>query len=93
MHESVNPTLSWTNIRVSTFFQRRTLAKKLDVSKFPSIPWLALFGVMKESGLPKVVLRYLSQLYAHLQHRFWYGQVDGSEWTMATGLLRDAGPG
>ena len=43
---------------------------------------------MKEAGLPDVVIGCFRHLYAHLRHHFRYGQVDGTDWTMANGLAQ-----
>ena len=62
---------------------------KFDVAKcFPSLPWWAIFGVMETTGISPVVVRCLRHFYAHLLHRFRYGTVEGSAWTMANGLAQ-----
>ena len=60
-----------------------------DVEKcFPSLPWWGLFGVLAEAGVDSRTVQCLRSFYQHLRHRFRYGQLDGSEWSMANGLAQ-----
>ena len=60
-----------------------------DVEKcFPSLPWWAIFGVLERAGVPCHVVRCFRDLYCRLRHHFRYGQVDGTEWSMANGLAQ-----
>ena len=60
-----------------------------DVEKcFPSLPWWAIFGVLTRAGVPQRIVRCFRQLYANLRHRFRFGQVDGTEWSMTNGLAQ-----
>ena len=56
--------------------------------RFPSLPWWGLFGVLTAIGVDKRIVECLKNFYIKLRHRFRYGQVDGSEWSMANGLAQ-----
>ena len=55
---------------------------------FPSLPWWGLFGVLGESGVDSRLVRCFRSFYVQLRHRFRYGQVEGSEWSMTNGLAQ-----
>ena len=49
-----------------------------DVEKcYDSIPWWAVFGMLRRAGVPKRVVRCFVGFYRALLRRFRYGQVDG----------------
>jgi len=60
-----------------------------DVEKcFPSLPWWAVFGVLARVGVDSATVACFRSFYSQLRQRFRYGQVDGSEWSMANGLAQ-----
>ena len=60
-----------------------------DVEKcFPSLPWWAVFGVLARVGVGSATVGCFRSFYSQLRQRFRYGQVDGSEWSMANGLAQ-----
>ena len=60
-----------------------------DVEKcFPSLPWWAVFGVLARVGVGSATVDCFRSFYSQLRQRFRYGQVDGSEWSMANGLAQ-----
>ena len=60
-----------------------------DIEKcFPSLPWWGLFGVLRSIGVDERIVHCLHNFYTKLRHRFRYGQVDGSEWSMTNGLAQ-----
>ena len=68
--------------------QKRSLwLVSFDVEK--SLPWWAIFGVLERAGVPPHIVRCFCCLYSQLRHNFRYGQVDGTEWSMANGLAQD----
>ena len=60
-----------------------------DVQKcFDSLPWWAVFGIMRHTGISPLVVRCYQSFYAQLRRRFRYGQVDGSCWSATNGLAQ-----
>ena len=60
-----------------------------DIEKcYDSIPWWALFGVMRRTGLAERVVRSFEAFYRDLQRHFRYGQVDGESWRAANSLMQ-----
>ncbi len=60
-----------------------------DVEKcYDSVPWWALFGIMRRTGVPEQVVRAFEVYYGSLQRRFRYGQVDGQSWQAANSLMQ-----
>jgi hypothetical protein len=49
-----------------------------DIEKcYDSVPWWALFGMMRRTGIAKSVVRCFEQYYRAVRRRFKYGQADG----------------
>ena len=60
-----------------------------DVEKcYDSLPWWAVFGVLRHSGVRPHVVECFQSFYAALRRRFRYGQVDGEVWAAANGLAQ-----
>ena len=60
-----------------------------DVEKcYDSIPWWALFGVMRQAGVVETVVHAFEAFYKGLRRRFRYGQVEGESWQAANSLLQ-----
>ena len=60
-----------------------------DIEKaYDSIPWLALFGVMRQAGIAENAVRVFEFFYQHLQRCFRYGQVDGGWWRATNSLMQ-----
>ena len=60
-----------------------------DIAKcYDSIPWWALFGVMRCTGMPEMVVRTFEVFYAELRRHFRYGQVAGEVWKAANSLMQ-----
>ena len=64
-----------------------------DLEKcYDSLPWWALFGTMRQSGIPECLVTCLEHFYKGLVRRFRYGQVDGEQWQAANGLPQGCPP-
>ena len=62
---------------------------KFDVKKcYDSIPWWALFGVMKKSGVSPRVVSCFRRFYEGLFRRFRFGSVDGERWKASNGMAQ-----
>ena len=60
-----------------------------DIEKcYDSVPWWALFGMMRRTGIADAVVRCFEAYYQHLRRRFCYGQVDGSVWHASNSLMQ-----
>ena len=60
-----------------------------DIKKcYDSVPWWALFGMMRRTGIAEVVVRCFEAYYRDLRRRFRYGQVDGDIWRAANSLMQ-----
>ena len=60
-----------------------------DVEKcIPTLPWWAIFGVMKRPMVPPHIIAFFRSFYDALRQKFRSGQVDGSDWSMANGLAQ-----
>ena len=73
--------------------QRRRKAElwlmSFDIEKcYDSIPWWALFGVMRKTGMAEQVVRTFESYYHGLRRRFRYGQVAGEPWQAANSLMQ-----
>ena len=44
---------------------------------YDSIPWWAVFGVMRHAGVPDAVVAIFEAFYRGLRRKFRHGQVDG----------------
>ena len=70
--------------------QRRPLwLASFDIEKcFDSLPWWALFGVLRHAGVQSSVVGAFEAFYRDLQRRFRYGQVEGEPWQAANGIAQ-----
>ena len=60
-----------------------------DLEKcYDSLPWWAVFGVMRHSGVRPQIVDCFQAFYAGLRRRFRYGQVDGGVWAATNGLAQ-----
>jgi hypothetical protein len=60
-----------------------------DIEKcYDSLPWWAVFGVMRKAGIDPKLVRCFAAFYLALQRRFRYGQQDGKPWQAANGLAQ-----
>ena len=60
-----------------------------DIQKcFDSLPWWALFGVLRRAGARETVVCCFEAFYRDLQRRFRYGQLDGATWHATNGLAQ-----
>ena len=60
-----------------------------DIEKcYDSIPWWALFGVMRRARVEEKVVGAFEAYYRGLRRRFRYGQVDGEVWQAANSLMQ-----
>lgn len=60
-----------------------------DVQKcYDSLPWWAVFGVMRHAGISARVVACFEAFYRGLQRHFRYGQVDGEAWQATNGLAQ-----
>ena len=60
-----------------------------DVEKcYDSLPWWAVFGVLRRAGVEERVVRCFEAFYRSLRRHFRYGQVDGECWQAANGLAQ-----
>jgi hypothetical protein len=60
-----------------------------DVEKcFDSLPWWAVFGVLRAAGVRAEVVECFAAFYRHLRRRFRFGQVDGGLWAARNGLAQ-----
>jgi hypothetical protein len=60
-----------------------------DVEKcYDSLPWWAVFGVLRRAGVPERMVRCFESFYSALQGRFRYGQVEGQAWQATNGLAQ-----
>ena len=60
-----------------------------DIEKcFDSLPWWALFSMLRAVGMRRGLVRAFSSFYTLLRRRFRYGQVDGAIWQAANGLAQ-----
>ena len=60
-----------------------------DIQKcFDSLPWWALFGVLRRPGVRDNVVRCFEAFYRDLRRRFRYGNVNGAKWRAANGLAQ-----
>ena len=62
---------------------------KFDVKKcYDSIPWWALWGIMRCAGIPEKTVKAFKNFYERLRRRFRYGKVDGAPWQGTNGLAQ-----
>ena len=60
-----------------------------DIEKcYDSVPWWALFGVMRRTGIAEAVVQSFEAYYRGLRRCFRYGQVDGAVWQAANSLMQ-----
>ena len=60
-----------------------------DIQKcFDSLPWWALFGVLRHAGVREPVVRCFEAFYQGLRRRFRYGHVQGEVWHATNGLAQ-----
>ena len=60
-----------------------------DIEKcYDSVPWWAVFEVMRAAGVPEGTVRCFEAFYGALRRRFRYGQVDGETWQATNGLAQ-----
>ena len=60
-----------------------------DVEKcYDSLPWWAVFGVMRKAGIEPRVVSCFESFYRQLVRRFRYGQVEGGAWQATNGLVQ-----
>jgi hypothetical protein len=60
-----------------------------DIEKcYDSIPWWALFGMMRRSGVAQAIIRAFESFYRDLRRHFRYGQVAGKSWQAANSLMQ-----
>jgi hypothetical protein len=60
-----------------------------DIAKcYDSVPWWALFGMMRRTGIAEAVVRSFEAYYHSLRRRFRYGQVDGAIWHATNSLMQ-----
>ena len=58
-----------------------------DVEKcYDSLPWWAVFGVMRAAGVPAHQVLCFESFYAALQRHFQYGRVAREPWQATNGL-------
>ena len=58
-----------------------------DLEKcYDTIPWWAIFGILKCSGAPASRIATLRHFYGHLRRCFRYGQAEGQHWFAANGF-------
>jgi hypothetical protein len=55
---------------------------------YDSIPWWALFGVMRRTGMQERVVRAFQRFYKDLRRHFRFGQVAGESWQAANSLMQ-----
>ena len=57
-----------------------------DVEKcYDTLPCWALFGMMRQCGMPLQVVQCFEDFHRRLRRRFRYGQVDGELWQACNG--------
>lgn len=60
-----------------------------DIEKcYDSVPWWALFGMMRRTGIAEPVVRSFEAYYRDLRRHFRYGQVDGEAWKATNSLMQ-----
>ena len=60
-----------------------------DVQKcFDTLPWWAVFGIMRHTGIAERLVACFESFYRGLQRHFRYGQVDGESWQATNGLAQ-----
>ena len=60
-----------------------------DIEKcYDSVPWWALFGIMRQTGIAEAVVQGFEAYYRGLRRRFRYGQVDGEAWQATNSLMQ-----
>ena len=60
-----------------------------DIEKcYDSVPWWALFGMMRRTGIAEAVVGCFEAYYRDLRRRFRYGQVDGACWQASNSLMQ-----
>ena len=68
---------------------RQLWLASFDVEKcFDSLPWWAVFGVLRHAGVSPAVVDCFASFYQLLRRRFRYGQLDGAVWHAANGLAQ-----
>ena len=76
-------------IRLQRQRRKELWLASFDVEKcYDSVPWWAMFGVMRAAGVPDRVVCCFEAFYTALRRRFRYGQVDGETWQAANGLAQ-----
>ena len=69
--------------------RRELWLASFDIQKcFDSLPWWALFGVLRRVGVRDSVVRCFEAFYRTLRRRFRYGHIDGDTWQAANGLAQ-----
>ena len=60
-----------------------------DIEKcFDSLPWWAVFNILRRAGVRPEVVNCFAAFYRDLRRRFRYGQVDGAVWAARNGLAQ-----
>ena len=60
-----------------------------DIAKcYDSVPWWALFGMMRLTGIANCVVRGFESYYQAVRRRFRFGQVEGAVWQAANSLMQ-----
>ena len=75
------------------FLQRRRghelWLASFDVEKcYDTLPWWAVFGVLRQAGVAPRVVACFEAFYSALTRRFRYGQVEGEFWQATNGLAQ-----
>ena len=69
--------------------KRQLWMASFDVEKcYDTIPWWAIFGIMREAGIRKSVVECFENFYRRVRRKFRYGQVDGDVWEASNGLMQ-----
>lgn len=60
-----------------------------DLAKcFDSLPWWAVFRILRLTGVRRAVVDAFRDFYRRVRRRFRYGSVEGQEWFAANGLAQ-----
>ena len=60
-----------------------------DIEKaYDTIPWWALFKLMRQAGIASTVVNVFEYFSKNLQRCFRYGEVDGIWWQAANSLMQ-----
>ena len=76
-------------IRLQRQRRKELWLASFDVEKcYDSVPWWAMFGVMRAAGISDQVVGCFEAFYTALRRRFRYGQVEGETWQATNGLAQ-----